>query len=57
MGILLISIGGTFMWFYANLFTFGTTFFEYFCFIMTKVECLILFVGIILVMYSFKKEK
>ncbi len=45
------------MWFYVNLLTLGYTFLEYFCFIMTKVECLLLFVGIILVMYSFKKEK
>ncbi len=54
-GVLLISISIVFMVMYSNIFSFGASFLEYLIFIATKVECLCMFLGIILVVYSFKK--
>ena len=57
IGIILISIGLTFMLLYTNLFTMGYTFLEYFLFIIKRVECLIIFLGILLIIHSLKGEK
>lgn len=56
LGVFLISLSFIFILLYTNLFSFGYTFFEFLTYIFTKLECLSLFVGIILVVCSFKKE-
>lgn len=53
----MISIALTFMILYTNVFTIGYTFLEYLLFIMTKIECLIIFLGILLVVRSLKGDK
>ncbi len=54
-GVFLISLSIVFMVIYSNIFAFGASLCEYLVFIATKVECLSIFLGIILVVYSFKK--
>lgn len=56
LGVFLISLSSIFILLYTNLFSFGYTFLEFLTYIFTKLECLCLFVGIILVVCSFKKE-
>lgn len=54
IGILLASIGLTFIFLYTNLLTLGYTFFEFVKFINTRVECLLFLVGIGMILYSMK---
>lgn len=56
IGIVLISIAISFMFLYTNLFTIGYSLADYLLFIIKRVECLILILGIILVVKSFKGD-
>ena len=42
---------------YLNLLKMNYTFIEYLIYILTHAECLIIFMGIILIVISFRKEK
>lgn len=54
LGIILCSIGCMFIFLYLNLLTIGYSFFDFIKFISTKLECLLLVVGIILIINSKK---
>ena len=49
-------IGLTFIMLYANLFSFGYTFYEYFLFIVSRVEVDIFFIGFMLLLVSIKMK-
>lgn len=53
----MISIALVFAFLYTNLFTIGYTFLDYLGYIFKKPEFLQIFLGIILVAYSFRKGK
>lgn len=57
VGIFMISLGATFCFFYFNLLTLGYSFFDYLLFVLKKIECLQMFLGILLVWLSLKKGK
>lgn len=57
IGILIISISLSYMYLYTNLFTIGYTFKEYLFYILTRYECLMIILGIIIVVVSFRKGK
>ena len=57
LSILFMVIGLFFMIVYTNLFSFGYTFFNYLEFIFTKFEVLLLFIGIFLLLYIYKKDR
>ena len=57
IGILIISISLSYMYLYTNLFTIGYTFKEYLLYILTRYECLMIILGIIIVVVSFRKGK
>ena len=54
LGIFLGSVGLMFIFLYINLFTFGYSFFEFVQFISTRLECLLFFLGLILIFFSMK---
>ena len=54
IGIFLGSTGLMFIFLYLNLFTFGYSFFEFVQFISTRIECLLFFLGLILIFFSMK---
>jgi hypothetical protein len=54
LGIILSSIGLMFIILYTNLFSLGYSFFEFVKFISTRFECLLLFLGIVLILFSMK---
>ncbi len=54
LGILISSIGLMFIFLYLNLFALGYNFWEYVHFISTRLECLLFFLGIIIIMFSLK---
>lgn len=56
LGILFLSISLFFMILYLNLFTLGYSFFDYVHFINSRIECLIFYVGIILIIIGLKKK-
>lgn len=57
-GFILMSIGFMYMIIYLNLLSFGYSFSEYLIYIFTQVECLLVIVGFIIVLFSlFRKEK
>lgn len=56
-GILMTSYGLMFIIIYLNLLKMNYTFIEYLVYILTHAECLIIFMGIILIVISFRKEK
>jgi len=55
-GILFVSIGLFFTFLYLNLFYFGYNIQKYVYFIIRRVECLIFFPGILLIVLSLKKK-
>lgn len=58
LGLSLMVIGFTFMIIYLNLLSFGYSIGEYLVYIMTRIECIIVIVGLIMVILSlFRKEK
>jgi len=57
IGVLMVSFGLTFCFFNFNLLTLGYSFLEYLLFILKKLECLQLIVGILLIWLSLKKGK
>lgn len=52
LGIILCSLGLTFCILYMNLLMFGYTLLEFFKYILSKVECWFLIVGVILIYIS-----
>ncbi len=56
IGILFLAISLFFMILYLNLFTLGYSFFDYVHFINSRIECLIFYIGIILVIVGLKKK-
>ncbi len=56
IGILFLAISFFFMILYLNLFTLGYSFFDYVHFINSRIECLIFYIGIILVIVGLKKK-
>ena len=56
-GILMTSYGLMFIIIYLNLLKMNYTFIEYLIYILTHAECLIIFMGIIFIVISFRKEK
>ena len=55
LGIIIVSISLSFIYLYTNVLTIGLTFGDYLLYISKKWECLMLFLGIILLVYSFRK--
>ena len=51
IGMFLMIIGITFMMLYTNLFSFGYSFFEYFIFIISRVEVDIFFLGLLIIIF------
>ena len=56
IGILFLAISFFFMILYLNLFTLEYSFFDYVHFINSRIECLIFYIGIILVIVGLKKK-
>ena len=56
IGILFLAISFFFMILYLNLFTLGYSFFDYVHFINSRIECLIFYIGIILVIVGLKNK-
>ena len=56
-GILLTSIGLSFILFYTNLMTMGYSFFEFVQFISKRVECLLFLIGWILIVVSIERSR
>lgn len=57
IGIVLCSIGVTFTIIYLNLLNMGYSFWNYVNFIIRRIECLLFFVGIIMIYMSRYKRK
>ncbi len=57
LGIFLTSYSLMFIIIYLNLLKMGLSFFEYLKYIFTRYECLMFFVGIILICISMRKDK
>ena len=57
IGILFLSISIFFMILYLNLFTLGYSFLEYVHFINSRIECLLFYTGVILIIIDLKKER
>ena len=56
IGIIFCSISTFFLIIYLNLFTMGYSFLDFVKFINTRIECLLLYVGIILIIYSLERK-
>ena len=57
LGIVITSYSLMFIIIYMNLIKMGYTFLEYIKYIFTRVECLSIFIGIILICISLRKRK
>lgn len=57
LGIILSSIGLMFIVLYLNLLTIGYNFKDYVKFIISKMECILFFIGIILIIGSLEGRK
>lgn len=57
VGIILTSFGLTNIIIYLNLFSLGYSFSNYVNYIFRRWECLVLFLGILLIIVSFKKGR
>ncbi|MEG2457795.1 MAG: hypothetical protein RSB41_02780 [Bacilli bacterium] len=57
LGIILSSIGIVFIVIYMNLFTLGYNLIDYGKFIIKRIEVWSLLIGIIIIIFSFKKRK
>ncbi len=56
LGILLVSIGLFFCILYLNLFSFGYSFLDYVYFIIRRIECHILWAGIVLLFFALHRK-
>ena len=56
IGIFFCSISIFFVILYINLFTMGYSFLDFVKFINTRVECLLFYIGIILIIYSLERK-
>lgn len=56
LGILMASIGLSFIIIYLNLLNMGYNFYEYVNFIISKWECMIIFVGVLLIFLSIYRK-
>lgn len=57
LGVFITSYSLMFIIIYLNLLKMGLTFIEYLKYIITRYECLLIILGIILICLSFRKEK
>lgn len=57
IGMFMCSISMVFFLLYLNLLQMGYSFIDYLQYVFTRGECLILFVGILLICFSLKKGK
>ena len=57
LGIFMTSYSLMFIIIYLNLLKMGFSFLDYLKYIFTRFECLMIFLGIILIYLSFRKEK
>ena len=57
VGILLSTIGLSYIIIYLNIMLMGFSFFDYIKYIFTRIECLSFFLGYILLLILFKKGK
>jgi hypothetical protein len=55
-GIFISSIGLMFLILYTNLFTLGYSFLDFVKFIITRFECLLFLIGIIIILFSMKER-
>ena len=55
-GIFFCSISTFFIIIYLNLFTMEYSFLEFVKFINTRVECLLFYIGVILIIYSLERK-
>ena len=56
LGIILCSISIFFIILYLNLFTMGYSFLDFVKFINTRLECLLFYIGVILIIYSLERK-
>ena len=56
IGVILCSISIFFFIIYLNLFTIGYSFIDFVKFINTRVECLLLYIGVLLIIYSLERK-
>ncbi len=54
LGIILSSIGLTFIFLYLNLITLGYSFLDFVQFISTRMECLLFLLGILVILFSMR---
>jgi len=57
LGMLVSSIGLMFIFLYSNLLTLGYSFFDFVKFISTRVECLLFFIGLLIIFFTKKGWK
>lgn len=57
MGVLFCSLSLSFIVLYINMINLGYSFFEFVNFIIRRWECYLFVVGVILIIFSFKKGK
>jgi len=57
IGLLLSTIGFSFIIIYLNLLVMGYTFLEYLMYILKKVECIIFFIGYLFIIFSIFHRK
>ncbi len=55
LGFLLALVGNIYIFFYLNLLSFGYSFLDYLYYIFTHIECLLFFIGIILLKIALNK--
>ena len=56
LGFMLMVLGNFYIIMYINLISIGYNIFEYLEYIMSRIECYYLILGIILIIISFKKK-
>jgi hypothetical protein len=56
IGVIISSIGLMFIILYTNLITLGYSFLDFVKFIITRVECLLFLIGIIIILFSMKER-
>jgi len=57
LGIVLCSLGATFTIIYLNLLNMGYSFLSFVNFIIRRIECLLFFLGVLLIFLSIYKRK
>lgn len=57
ISIFMLSFSLFFLIIYLNLLTFGYSFFDYVHFISRRLECMMFFIGILILIYCFKRKE